>query len=157
MSIAVFKRLLNLNFALELLESEDQGKIISSPKVVTQNKKAANIQSSEQTYYRENTINQGVVSESYRALSASTTLSVTPQVTNDGAISMQINVQKQDFGSVPAAGPPNTNSRSVGTNVLVDNGSTIVVGGLYRNASTSGTKGIPFLRNLPLVAINLSS
>ena len=153
-SIGVFRRLMNLNFALEMSETENKTKIISSPKIVTQNKKAATITSSEQTSYRVQQPSTGLApaTTTFNTISANTNLTVTPQVTNDGSISMDISVQKADFGGSPqGGGPPDINTRNITTNVLVDNGSTIVIGGIYKTSSSDVVTGIPYLRNIPLV------
>jgi len=153
-SIGVFRRLLNLNFALEMAETENKTKIISSPKIVTQNKKAATITSSEQTSYRIQQPSTGLAPAitTFNTIAANTNLTVTPQVTNDGSISMDISVQKADFGNSPTGGgPPDINTRNITTNVLVDNGSTIVIGGIYKTSSSDVVTGIPYLRNIPLV------
>lgn len=154
MQIAVFKRLLNLDFRLQLMESEEKGRVISTPRVVTQNKKAATITSSEQTSFRVQQPATGTqpALATYQNVSADLTLAVTPQVTNDGAISMQINLTKSSFGTRPADdAPPNMNRRNVTTNVLVDNGSTVVIGGMYQTSTLENRRGIPFLKDLPLV------
>jgi type IV pilus assembly protein PilQ len=153
MSVAVYKRLLNLNFNLDLLETEAKGRIISSPRIVTQNKKPATITSSEQTPFRvfQPATGQNPAVTTYQNVSATTSLSVTPQVTNDGAISMLITLQKSEFGTAPQEGPPPMNTRNMSTNVLVDNGSTVVIGGLYKTSSLTSESGIPFLKDIPLI------
>ncbi len=151
-SIAVYKRLANLDFRLQLLESESKGRIISTPRIVTQNKKQAVITSTNQTSFRAATVAVGAVTQTFNQIQAQLTLNVTPQVTNDGAISMTINLQKSSFGLRPSAdAPPNLNTRNLQTNVLVDNGSTIVIGGLYQTDSLETVSGIPYLKDLPLV------
>jgi type IV pilus assembly protein PilQ len=73
-------------------------------------------------------------------------------VTNDGAISMQINLSKSSFGDRPTTdSPPNMTTRNITTNVLVDNGSTVVIGGLYQTTTLETISGIPLLKDLPLV------
>lgn len=152
MTIGIYKRLLNLDMNLQLMESESKGRIISTPKVVTQNKKSATITSSEQTSFAVNTIQQGVVQTTFSNVSADLNLNVTPQVTNDGAISMAITISKSAFGTRPSTdAPPNMTRRNVNTNVLVDNGSTVVIGGLYQTSSLETQSGVPFLKDLPLV------
>ncbi len=154
MTVGVYKRLLNLNFNLQLMESESKGRIISTPRIVTQNKKAATITSTEQTSFR---IQQPAVGglgtiATFQNVSAALTLNVTPQVTNDGAIAMQITLSKSSFGSRPTPdAPPNTSTKNVTTNVLVDNGSTVVIGGVYSNENSETHSGIPYLKDLPLV------
>jgi type IV pilus assembly protein PilQ len=65
---------------------------------------------------------------------------------------MTINLAKASFGSRPSEGaPPNVNRRNINTNVLVDNGSTVVIGGLYSTESLDTVSGIPVLKDLPLI------
>jgi type IV pilus assembly protein PilQ len=152
-TINVYKRLFNLDFNLQLMESESKGRIISTPKVVTQNKKEATINTTEQTSFRvvqSNGLGGGI--SSFQNVMAALTLKVKPQVSNDGAISMEIDLQKSAFGSRPTAdSPPNRTTRNVKTNVLVDNGSTVVIGGLYQTTSLESVTGVPFLKNIPLI------
>jgi type IV pilus assembly protein PilQ len=145
---------LNLDFKLQLIESESKGRIISTPRIVTQNKKSATITSTEQTSFRVQQPATGTspALATFQNISADLTLTVTPQVTNDGAISMTINLAKASFGSRPSEGaPPNVNRRNINTNVLVDNGSTVVIGGLYSTESLDTVSGIPVLKDLPLI------
>jgi type IV pilus assembly protein PilQ len=154
MTIGIYKRLVNLDLNLQLMESESKGRIISTPKVVAQNKKPATITSTEQTSFRVQqvaTTAQPALA-TFQNISATLNLQVTPQVTNDGAISMQIALTKSAFGTRPSPdAPPNITTRNVNTNVLVDNGSTVVIGGLYQTASLETQSGIPFLKDLPLI------
>lgn len=154
MTIGIYKRLLNLDLNLQLMESESKGRIISTPKVVTQNKKAATITSSEQTSFRVQqpaTGNQPALA-TFQNITADLNLTVTPQVTNDGAVNMQIALNKSAFGTRPTVdAPPNITRRNITTNVLVDNGSTVVIGGLYQTSTLETRSGIPYLRDLPLV------
>ncbi|MGE3609398.1 MAG: type IV pilus secretin PilQ [Bacteriovoracaceae bacterium] len=154
MTIGVYKRLLNLDFNLQLMESESKGRIISTPKIVTQNKKQATITSSEQTSFRVQQVatGQNPALATFQNVTADVTLNVTPQVTNDGAISLDINLLKSSFGTRPTTdSPPNLTRRNIKTNVLVDNGSTVVIGGLYQTSTLEQHSGIPFLKDLPLV------
>ena len=152
--IQVFKRLTGLDFRLQLLESEAKGRVISTPRVVTQNKKPATLTSTEQTSYQiqQQATGQNPAAITWETITANLNLTVTPQVTNDGAISMQIALNKESFGTRASnEAPPNKNTRNITTNVLVDNGSTVVIGGLYQTDSLNTRTGIPFLKDLPLV------
>lgn len=154
LAIGVFRRLTNLDINLQLMESESKVRIISTPKVVTQNKKAATITSSEQTSFRVQQPATGTqpALATFQNISADLNLTVTPHVTNDGAISMQIALSKAAFGTRPSPdAPPNINRRNITTNVLVDNGSTVVIGGLYQTTNETIQSGIPFLKDLPLI------
>jgi type IV pilus assembly protein PilQ len=154
MSIGIYKRLVGLDFNLQLAETESKARVISSPRIVTQNKKAATITSSDTTSFRVQqpaTGNQPALA-TFQNVAANLTLNVTPQVTNDGAISLTVSIAKSSFGDRPTTdSPPDTTQRNINTNVLVDNGSTVVIGGLYQTGSTETVSGIPFLKDLPLI------
>jgi type IV pilus assembly protein PilQ len=154
MTIGIYKRLLNLDLNLQLMESESKGRVISTPKVVTQNKKPASITSSEETSFRVQQPATGTTPAlaTFDKISADLNLDVTPQVTNDGAISMEVTLTKSAFGIRPTSdAPPNITKRNIKTNVLVENGSTVVIGGLYQTSTLETISGIPFLKDLPLL------
>lgn len=152
LSVGVFRRVKNLGFTLNMMEFESRGKIVSSPKVITQNKKTAVITSTDTTSYVQSTVSNGVVNQSFAQASATLSLNVTPQVTNDGSISMQITINKTGFlGRLSDTAPPDTLTNNVNTNVLVDNGSTIVLGGLYKTQNTESHSGLPFFKDLPII------
>ena len=145
-------RVAGLNFKLQMLETESKMKIISAPKVITQNKKAATITSSEGTSYQKTTGSGDTAVTSYETTDATLSLNVTPQITNDGSILMQVNVSQTAFKTrTSETQPPDTTSRTVTTNVLVDNGSTVVIGGIYYYQDNTMDRGVPFLKNLPLI------
>lgn len=153
LSIQTFKRLTNLNMALELLESESKVRIVTAPKIITQNKKAATITSTETTSFAVQTIAVGAPpTTTFQPIPIILNLSVTPQVTNEGSINMEVNLSKGSFGGRPSqSAPPDTVQRQIATNVLVDNGSTVVLGGLYTTTNSESHNGVPFLKDLPLV------
>ncbi|MFL5783764.1 MAG: type IV pilus secretin PilQ [Bacteriovoracaceae bacterium] len=152
LTIGIYKRLQNLSLNLEMLEQESKVRVVSSPRVVAQNKRPATLTATDTTPFQTNTISNGVTTTGFSNATATTSLNVTPQVTNDGAISMVVVVTKGSFGPAPSTGaPPTTVTRTVTTNVLVDNGSTVVIGGLYTQSESSIEAGIPYLKDLPLV------
>jgi type IV pilus assembly protein PilQ len=151
-NLGFYKTIRNLDLRLQLMETKNKAKIISTPKVITQNKKAASITSSESAYYKETVTTDSSVSENWNTVTANMNLSVTPQVTNEGSIIMEINLAKSGFTAAATAGaPPGVTNRTVATNVLVDNGSTIVIGGVYTITKNESSSGIPYLKDLPLV------
>jgi type IV pilus assembly protein PilQ len=152
LSVARFNRMVNLNFALQLLETESKAKIIASPRVITQNKKRARIASTD-TIAVPVTLGAGDNAQtSFDDATASLALDVTPQVTNEGSINLEIELQKEQFGARPEDGaPPDKQSREITTNVLVDNGSTIVLGGIYNYEFSESHSGVPFLKDVPLI------
>ena len=146
------KTFFDLNFQLQLLESESKSKVIASPKVITQNGQAATIASSETTSFAVVKSSEGENITTYEPVSATLTMQVTPKVTNEGSINMQISINKGSFGTrASAASPPDQTSRSIQTNVLVDNGNTIVIGGLYNYSEEDSHSGVPFLKDIPLI------
>ncbi|WP_417337151.1 type IV pilus secretin PilQ [Halobacteriovorax marinus] len=153
LTVTRFNRLLNLSFTLQLLETESKGKIVASPKVITQNKKKAVISTKETTSFSKSLSTNGQAQEvTFEEAEASLSLEVTPQVTNEGSISLELDLLKQQFGTRPsAAAPPDKQERRVNTNVLVDNGSTIVIGGVYNYEKRESHSGVPFLKDIPLV------
>lgn len=154
LTVAVFKRLVNLNLSLELLESEAKGRVVSTPKIITQNKKKASIVNTETTSFSTTTTNGAVSEQTFESISVDLSLEVTPQVTNEGSIAMEVAVQKGSFtaSTNDAAGaPPDQSKNTVTTNVLVDNGSTVVIGGIYNYTETENHSGIPVLKDLPVL------
>ncbi len=151
-SIGVYKRLTGLNFSLQLMESESKGKVVSSPKIITQNNQAATITSKNTQNFRVTNVVDGVPVSTLEPISASINLTVTPKVTPDGSISMKVNINKGGFSAPEVAeSAPSTTDKSINTNVLVDNGSTVVIGGLYQTSTSEVESGIPFLKDLPLI------
>jgi type IV pilus assembly protein PilQ len=152
LNIGRFNRLLNLNFKLSLMESEEKAKIISSPKVITKNNVKAEIIQDENAFYQDSTTTGEVTTTKWVAQTSKLSLSVTPQVTNDGSISMEVAVQKDSLGATFAVGAPRPETkRVVKTQVLVDNGATIVVGGIYTYTTSESHSGVPYLQDIPLL------
>lgn len=152
LAIATYKRITDLDFSLKLMESESKGKIISSPRVVTQNRRPATITSTESRSFQTTTNNNGVTERSFTTVTVTLNLNVTPQVTNNGSIIMQLTLAKGGFlNSDDPSRPPTTTNRTINTSVLVDNGSTIVIGGIYNFNKSESHKGIPFLKDIPVV------
>ena len=146
-------RLVDLNFSLELMESENKGKVITSPRVITENNKEATIiDTTERSFIVSAPNDNGIRTPELERLQASISLKVIPKVTNEGTILLNVEILKTGFGEVELEGElPPTNQKTVKTNVLVSNGSTIVIGGLYQTEDSELITGIPFLKDLPLI------
>lgn len=152
LAIKRFGRLTDLAFNLQLMESESKGKIIASPKVVTENKKKAKIETSDKRFFVVRTIEGDTTTTEVKEVEATLTLEVTPQVTNEGSISLEISLLKEQFAAqIDPSLPPPEQGRTVETNVLVDNGSTIVIGGIYNFEKRENHSGVPFLKDIPLI------
>ena len=140
-----------LDLELSAMESEGEGQIISSPRVITADQQAATIQSGEEIPYQEST-SSGATSIEFK--NAVLSLSVTPQITPDGKVNLtlKVNQDKANFTKiVGTTGVPAIDTRSIETHVLVDNGQTIVLGGIYETQDGKTIKRVPFLGSLPVV------
>lgn len=156
LTINRFNKLVNLDFKLKLMESESKGKIISSPKVITKNNVAASITQDDSTYYLDTNISSGTTgtstTQAWKSQSSRLELAVTPQVTNEGSISLDVQIKKDSLTPVVQTGAPQDEiKRVVKTQVLVDNGATVVIGGIYSYQQQENHSGIPFLKDVPLV------
>ena len=147
-------RLFNLNFQLQLFESESKAKIISNPKVVTQNNSKASFSTTEEDYYAVTTQDPegGPATRTFAQQQATVSLDVTPQITNEGSVVLQISLKRDDFGErAIVGGPKKLLSNNITTNVLVDDGSTIVLGGIFVKRSQNAEAGIPILKDIPFL------
>ena len=142
----------SINFILQALEKEGKVKIVSQPKLVTQNNKAAKILSGEKIPYpsQQGGAAGGAITVAF--VEANLELEVTPQITNDGTILMDLKIEKSqaDF-SRTVQGSPTILRKSITTTVLVKDGGTAILGGVYTNTNSNGTTGVPFLSKLPLL------
>jgi type IV pilus assembly protein PilQ len=136
-----------LNLELTAMEAEGQGEVISSPRVLTSNQKTAFIQSGVEIPYQEAT-SSGATSVSFK--DAVLELRVTPQITPDDRIIMDLDVKKDSVGRV-YLGVPSIDTNEVSTQVLVDNGETLVLGGIYEQEKIKEVNRVPFFGELPLV------
>jgi type IV pilus assembly protein PilQ len=136
-----------LNLELSALEADGKGKIISSPRVVTEDNVVAVIEQGVELPYQQAT-SSGATSIAFRK--ASLRLEVTPQVTPDGNIVLDVDVAKDSRGENTTAGPA-INTQHVKTKVMVENGGTVVLGGIYQQSETNDTTQVPLLGNIPVV------
>ena len=140
----------NGNFLLDLelaaLETENRSEIISQPKVITSDRKQATIRSGEQIPYRK--VEDGTVSVEFQ--NAELLLEVTPQITNDGRILMDLQINNDSKGEQTPDGFT-INSNSVQTQVLANNGETIVIGGIFTSQTLEATSKTPLLGDIPLL------
>lgn len=137
-----------LDISLQMLEDEGRGRIISAPKITTQNNKTATIQNGSRIPIQ--TIQRGTITIRY--IDATLQLLVTPHITADETIIMDIVVDKSepDFTRT-VAGNPVINIRKADTRVLVKNGGTAVIGGIFSVNEQNTNRGIPGLRNVPVL------
>jgi len=136
-----------LELELSAMQQEGKGEIISSPRVITSNQKAATIEQGTEIPYQEAS-SSGATSVSFKE--AVLKLEVTPQITPDDRIIMDLEVNKDEVGTI-YLGVPSIDTRSVKTQVLVDNGETVVLGGIYEQRKTNSSERVPFFGDLPYV------
>jgi type IV pilus assembly protein PilQ len=136
-----------LDLELSAMEAEGKGEVISNPRVLTSNQKAAYIETGTEIPYQEAT-SSGATSTSFKK--AVLSLQVTPQITPDDRIFLDLIVNKDSVGEETDAGP-SINTNEVGTQVLVDNGETLVLGGVYEQENRKTINRVPFFGELPLV------
>jgi type IV pilus assembly protein PilQ len=136
-----------LELELSAMQEEGKGEIVSSPRVITSNQKQATIEQGTEIPYQEAS-SSGATSVSFKE--ALLKLDVTPQITPDDRIVMDLEVNKDEVGEI-FLGVPSIDTRSVRTQVLVDNGETVVLGGIYEQTSTQTSTRVPFFGDLPYV------
>ncbi len=138
-----------LDLELSAAQAEGKSETISSPKVITADQQEAVIESGQEIPYQEAS-SSGATSVSFKK--AVLSLKVTPQITPDDRIVMDLMVNKDspDFANLVQGVPP-INTQNVETQVLVDNGETVVLGGVYEQTKTKSINRIPFFGDLPLV------
>ena len=140
---AGYTRMLNLE--VSALEAEGRGKLVSSPRVVTADQTKALIEQGEQIPYQQAT-SSGATSVSFRK--AVLKLEVTPQITPEGNIILALDVSKDARGVNTSAGPA-INTKHVKTDVLVENGGTVVIGGIFEVTEINDESRVPVLGEVP--------
>jgi type IV pilus assembly protein PilQ len=134
-----------LNLEITALESDGKGKVISSPRVVTADQVEAIIEQGTELPYQQST-SSGATSITFKK--ANLALKVKPQITPDGNVLMDVDVNKDSVGIQTAAGFA-IDTKHVKTAVLVENGGTVVIGGIYTQEERSTINKVPLLGDLP--------
>jgi len=139
-----------LNLEVSALELDGRGKVISSPRVVTADKVKASIEQGNDIPYQTNTQLGGPGQIQFRK--AVLRLEVTPQITPEGAVFLDVKVNKDTpSATVSGSGGIAIDTKNVTTQVLVENGGTVVLGGIYQQTERTTTTQIPWLGDLPVV------
>jgi type IV pilus assembly protein PilQ len=136
-----------LNLEISALQADGRGKIVSSPRVITADKVKATIEQGTEIPYQQAT-SSGATSVSFKK--AVLKLEVTPQITPEGSVYLDVKVNKDSRGQDTASGPA-INTKNVQTQVLVENGGTVVLGGIYEQEEKTTITKVPFLGDLPVV------
>lgn len=146
-AIALFNAASSRFIALELsaLEAEGKGKLVSSPRVVTADKTRARIEQGTEFPYQV-TDREGRINTSFKR--ATLKLDVVPQITPDGHVILDLSVHKDSRGETTASGVA-INTKQIATQVQVDNGGTVAIGGIFEIAENEGEARVPLLGELP--------
>lgn len=147
LALAVLSSDFLVDLELSAAQVEGNSKIISNPRVITANQREATIEQGVEIPYEEAT-SSGATSVTFKK--AVLSLGVTPQITPDDRIIMDLNVSQDTVGEI-YNGMPSIDTREVNTQVLVDNGETVVLGGIYEQNQINTVSRVPFFGELPII------
>ena len=137
-----------IDFILSLMESRGVGKILSEPKGITQNNEKLTVKQGQQVPIQTNINN--TISTQY--VDAVLELEVTPQITSEGTVFLDVNVQNTQIDkSISVQGQPGLDTQSTQTKVLVNDGGTVVIGGVVVTNQTTTIDQVPLLGSMPLI------
>jgi len=136
-----------LNLELSALVSDGRGQILSNPRVVTSDKKEASIEQGTQIPYQQAS-SSGATAVSFK--NATLAMKVTPQITPNGDIMLDLAVNKDSVGNNTSAGP-SIDTKAIKTQVLVEDGGTVVIGGIYTQDDLVNETRVPFFGDLPYI------
>lgn len=140
-----------LDLELSALQADGYGEVISTPKVLTADKQQARVASGQQIPYQTTETAGGTATATTSFKDALLSLDVTPSITPDGKVQMKLNITSDS----PAGAAPNgeiiLNKNEIDTNVLVDNGETVVLGGIFEQETRNQQTKVPFLGDLPAI------
>ncbi len=147
----------NLDLELSALQEEGRGEVISNPRLVTSNQREAVIKQGKEVGYVTVTggVGGGASTPNVQFKEALLELRVTPTITNDGRVFLNLNVKKDEIDSFINLGAfgavPQINKREITTAVLVEDGQTVVIGGVYEFTDRSSISKVPFLGDIPFL------
>ncbi|MBS0443647.1 MAG: type IV pilus secretin PilQ [Proteobacteria bacterium] len=136
-----------LNLEISAIEADGRGKVVSSPRVVTADQTKALIEQGTELPYQVAT-SSGATSLQFRK--ANLKLEVTPQITPEGSVILDVDVNKDSVGQATAAGFA-IDTKHVKTQVLVENGGTVVIGGIFEQSDRTDVTKVPFLGDVPVI------
>ncbi len=141
---------LTLDLQLSAMESSGKGKVISNPRITTLDNQEAKIQQGKKIPYETTSSTEGTKTE---FVDAALELKVTPHITPDGTIVMNVEVKKNeaDFAKTSASGAPTIDTKEAKTQVLIKNGDTLVIGGIFKTTISKGRAGVPGFSKIPIL------
>lgn len=135
-----------LDLTLSALQADGKGEVIATPKVLTLDKQKARVAAGTQIPYQQAS-SSGATTVAF--INAELSLEVTPSITPDGRVQMDLLVNADSPGDAAPNGQLTVNTNRLQTNVLVDDGQTVVLGGIFQNQISNSTTKVPFLGDLP--------
>lgn len=154
LSSSIISDTFSLNLELSAMESENNGEIISSPRIITADGQKASIEQGREIPYQSGTrgSNQGTSVEFKKAVLS---LKVTPKITPNKKVIMNLDVTQDSVGDyVPTSeggSVPSIDTRGLTTQVLVDNGDTVVLGGIFEQTNSNAVNSVPLISKIPLL------
>ena len=152
LAVAILNNDFQVDLELSALQAEGKGEVVSSPHVITANQQKASIEQGVEIPY-QNAASSGATTVQFKK--AVLSMDVTPQITPDDRILMNIEVHKDSVGQTVSTANggsvPSIDTRKVTTQLLVDNGDTVVLGGIYETTQTHSTSKVPLLGDIPLL------
>lgn len=138
-----------LNLQLQALQAANKAKIISSPKVLTEDNETATIAQGTEIPYQQAS-SSGATAVTFKK--AELALKVTPHIAPNGKVTMDVDAtnNQPNYAQVTAGGVP-INTQEVKTKLLVNNGQTVVIGGIYTETNSTSQSGVPLLKDIPLL------
>ena len=140
-----------LDLELSALQADGYGEVISTPKVLTADKQTAKVSSGTQIPYQSSEGGGANAVSTTEFIDATLSLDVTPSITPDGKVQMLLNITSDTPGNPTPTGQLTINKNQINTNVLVDNGETVVLGGIFEQETRNGQTKVPFLGDIPYV------
>lgn len=140
-----------LDLELSALQADGYGEVISTPKVMTADKQTAKVATGQQVPYQTTTNSAAGSTASTSFKDALLSLNVTPSITPDGKIQMKLDISKDSVAGAAPNGELILNKNNINTNVLVDNGETVILGGVFEQTTTNSQTKVPFFGDIPLV------
>ena len=154
LSTSIVTDTFSLNLELTAMEMENNGEIISSPRIITADGREANIEQGREIPYQSGNTG-GLAGATVEFKKAVLGLNVTPKITPDKKVIMNLNVTQDSVGEfVPTSQGgqvPSIDTRSLTTQVLVDNGDTVVLGGIFEQNDNNQTGSVPFVSKIPVI------
>lgn len=140
-----------LDLELSALQADGYGEVISTPKVLTADKQMAKVSSGTQIPYQSSEGGGANAVSTTEFIDATLSLDVTPSITPDGKVQMLLNITSDTPGNPTPTGQLTINKNQINTNVLVDNGETVVLGGIFEQETRNAQTKVPFLGDIPYV------